>query len=50
MLVESIRVTRLESVIAKQARFALEALYRLIARGNPQAIGGKLPDAEFYGP
>lgn len=49
-LAESIRVTRLESVPARQARPALEALYQLLARGNPQSIGGKLPPPEFYGP
>ncbi len=48
-LAESIRVTRLDSVPAHAARPQLEALYRLLARGNPQAIGGKLPAAEFYG-
>lgn len=49
-LAESIRVTRLESVPAHRARPQLEALYRLLAKGNPQAIGGRLPAAEFYGP
>ncbi|MCK9538230.1 hypothetical protein [Dokdonella sp.] len=48
-LAESIRVTRLDSVPAHAARAQLEALYALLARGNPQAIGGKLPAAEFYG-
>lgn len=47
---ESIRVTRLESRPASEAREQLEALYRLLAERHPQAIGGSLPNAEFYGP
>ncbi|MFT0532617.1 ABC transporter substrate-binding protein [Castellaniella hirudinis] len=46
----SIRVTRLESRDASVARPALEALYQLILDHNPEAVGGKLPDAGFYGP
>lgn len=46
----SIRVTRLESVSASAARGPLEALFGLIAKRHPQAIGGALPPASFYGP
>lgn len=47
---QSIRVTRLESRTASEAREPLEALYRLIAERHPQAIGGAMPAAGFYGP
>ncbi|HUH58900.1 MAG TPA: ABC transporter substrate-binding protein [Candidimonas sp.] len=47
---EAIRVTRLESRPAHSVRPQLEALYGLLAKSNPQAIGGRLPDAGFYGP
>lgn len=46
----SIRVTRLESRDALAVRPALEALYGLILRHNPEAVGDRLPDAGFYGP
>lgn len=46
----SIRVTRLESRPASEAREQLEALFWLIAERHPQAIGGAMPAAEFYGP
>ena len=46
----SIRVTRLESRDAQSVRPDLEALYGLILRHNPEAVGGRLPDAGFYGP
>lgn len=47
---ESIRVTRLESRPAQQARPQVEALYTLLGKAHPQAIGGRLPDADFYLP
>ncbi|WP_169938017.1 ABC transporter substrate-binding protein [Pseudomonas multiresinivorans] len=47
---ESIRVTRLDSVAASVARGPLEALFGLIAERHPQAIGGSMPSASFYGP
>ncbi|MCY1388835.1 hypothetical protein D9M71_36180 [compost metagenome] len=47
---ESIRVTRLESRPASAARASLEALFGLIAERHPQAIGGAMPPASFYGP
>lgn len=47
---QSIRVTRLQSVNASEARPQLEALFQLIAGRYPQAIGGAMPAAEFYGP
>lgn len=46
----AIRLTRLESRSAAQARPQLEALYDLLGGSFPQAIGGRLPDAGFYGP
>ncbi|MDM8348660.1 ABC transporter substrate-binding protein [Pseudomonas sp. sp1636] len=46
----SIRATRLDSRPAHEVRGQLEALYRLLGEHNPQAIGGRLPAAEFYGP
>jgi NitT/TauT family transport system substrate-binding protein len=46
----AIKSTRLESRPANEVRPQLEALYKLLAGQNPQAIGGRLPDAGFYGP
>ncbi len=46
----SIRVTRLESREARAVQPDLEALYGLILQHNPEAVGGRLPDAGFYGP
>ena len=46
----AIRGTRLQSRSARDARPELEALYRLLAGRFPQAIGGALPPAGFYGP
>lgn len=46
----AIELTRLESRSAAEARPQLEALYGLVADRYPQAIGGKLPAATFYGP
>lgn len=46
----SIRATRLQSRPAHEVREQLEALYRLLGEHNPQAIGGGLPAAGFYGP
>lgn len=46
----SIRATRLDSRPAHAVRMQLDALYRLLGEHNPQAIGGRLPAAEFYGP
>lgn len=46
----AIRATRLESVTAAASRPALESLYRLLLEHNPQAVGGKLPAGDFYGP
>ncbi|MDP3978915.1 MAG: hypothetical protein Q8P85_13165 [Pseudomonas sp.] len=46
----SIRATRLDSRPAHAVRAQLEALYRMLGEHNPQAIGGRLPDAGFYGP
>lgn len=46
----SIRATRLDSRPAHEVRAQLEALYRMLGEHNPQAIGGRLPDVEFYGP
>lgn len=47
---ESIRHTQLDSRSAASVRPQLEALYKLLAESNPQATGGRLPDAGFYGP
>lgn len=47
---QSIRLTRLESRPASAVRQQLEALYGLLAKRHPQAIGGAMPDARFYGP
>lgn len=49
-VVTAIRSTRLDSRSARDARPELEALYRLLARRFPQAIGGDLPPVGFYGP
>lgn len=46
----SIRVTRLDSRPASTVRPALESLYTLIQAHNSEAIGGRLPDTDFYGP
>lgn len=46
---DAIRVTRLDSRPAHAIRPELEALYRLLAERFPQALGGDLPDAGFYG-
>lgn len=46
----SIRVTRLDSRPASTVRPALESLYNLIHAHNPEAIGGRLPNTDFYGP
>lgn len=46
----AIRATRLDSRPASAVRPQLEALYTLLGKHNPQAIGGRLPDAGFYGP
>lgn len=46
----AIKSTRLDSRPASEVRPQLEALYTLLGRQNPQAIGGRLPDAGFYGP
>lgn len=43
-LEESIRVTRLDGLPAAEVRPQLEALYRLILEGQPEAIGGRMPD------
>ncbi|MBV6273413.1 ABC transporter substrate-binding protein [Alcaligenaceae bacterium CGII-47] len=45
----SIRVTRLDSRPASAVRPALESLYRLIQQHDPDAIGGHLPNTDFYG-
>lgn len=47
---EAIRMTRIDSRPAHAVRAQLEALYGLLGKSNPQAIGGRLPDAGFYGP
>lgn len=49
-LEESIRATRLDGLSANQVRPQLEALYQLILASQPEAVGGRLPDAGFYGP
>ncbi|PLC50822.1 hypothetical protein CR159_06830 [Pollutimonas subterranea] len=46
----AIKVTRLDSRPANSIRPQLEALYQMLGKQNPQAIGGRLPDAGFYGP
>ncbi|MCC2597248.1 ABC transporter substrate-binding protein [Pusillimonas sp. MFBS29] len=46
----AIRTTRLDSRSASSVRPQLEALYSLLGKHNPDAIGGRLPDAAFYGP
>ncbi|HWK72321.1 MAG TPA: ABC transporter substrate-binding protein [Burkholderiaceae bacterium] len=46
----AIKSTRLESRPASEARPQLEALYTLLGKDYPQAIGGRLPDVGFYGP
>lgn len=46
----AIKVTRLDSRPASSIRPQLEALYHLLGKQNPQAIGGRLPDPGFYGP
>lgn len=46
----AIQATRLDSRPAREVRPQLEALYALLAKTNPQAVGGRLPDAGFYGP
>lgn len=45
----AIRLTRLDSRPASAVRPQLEALYGLVGEQYPQAIGGRLPDAGFYG-
>ena len=47
---DSIRHTQLDSRSAASVRPQLEAMYKLLAESNPQATGGRLPDAGFYGP
>jgi NitT/TauT family transport system substrate-binding protein len=47
---DAIRATRIDSRPAHAVRAQLEALYGLLGESNPQAIGGRLPDAGFYGP
>src|SRR5690606_7636838 len=42
--------TPLQRRPASEARPQLEALYTLLGKDYPQAIGGRLPDAGFYGP
>ena len=46
----AINVTRIDSKPANSIRPQLESLYQLLGKHNPQAIGGRLPDAGFYGP
>lgn len=46
----AIEKTRLDSRPASEIRSQLEALYQLLADQHPQALGGGLPAAEFYGP
>lgn len=50
VLESAIRVTRLDSRSARQARPQLEALYRRILQQQPEAIGAAMPADEFYGP
>jgi NitT/TauT family transport system substrate-binding protein len=45
---QSIPVSKLVAIRAREARPALETLYNLIAGNNPDLIGGKLPDDGFY--
>lgn len=49
-IVTAIRNTRLDTRSAHAARPELEALYTLLGSRYPQAIGGALPPAGFYGP
>lgn len=49
-LEQSIRVTRLDGLPAASVRPQLEALYALLLDGQPETIGGRLPDPAFYGP
>ncbi len=46
----AIEKTRLDSRPASEIRPQLEALYQLLADQHPQALGGGLPAAGFYGP
>jgi NitT/TauT family transport system substrate-binding protein len=46
----AIKVTRIDSKPANSIRPQLETLYQMLGKHNPQAIGGRLPDAGYYGP
>ena len=46
---DAIAVSQLDAVPAAQARSDLEFFYGQLMTRNPQLVGGKLPDAVFYG-
>ncbi len=46
---DAIAVSQLDAVPAAQARSDLEFFYGQLMTRNPQLVGGKLPDAAFYG-
>lgn len=45
----SLRASPLQAVPAGEAREALEFFYRQLHAAQPALVGGKLPDARFYG-
>ncbi|PIE03894.1 MAG: ABC transporter substrate-binding protein [Acidobacteria bacterium] len=47
-IADSIPHVKLKSVSAAEARGKLEEFFRVLYRGEPKLIGGKLPDADFY--
>ena len=47
---DSIRSGQYRFVTAAQARPELDAFFRVLMDKQPALVGGKLPDADFYGP
>jgi len=47
---DSIRSGQYRFVTASQARSELDAFFRVLIDRQPALVGGKLPDAAFYGP
>ncbi len=47
---DSMAVSQMRFVPAHQARPALESFFRLLHARQPALLGGRLPDAGFYGP
>ena len=48
MLAASIPNCNLTATTASKARAPLEAMFNLMQEGNPDILGGKLPDDGFY--